>query len=533
MSSITGTSAKPILTIKQNKTAFNSANVASGAFNDDKTINHDANTNIAIGMTVTASGGSGSGVIPAAAYVESINSNTSFELSAATTGGNHTGATLTFTTGVLACIQEVGRQSDDMVTINGANQTANYTTLRNTIHMAGAGNAFFGSDPTLPANNPTNLLTGCRLYKLVDASGTDDQYWRTFLYTKDQHGLTVDTGSTLQNLVDSRTTNAATKSDYAVSAAFTVRPFAEPLRVISNPTTQSARVNFGDVRGGYAGVAGIANLSGGVFNGLFDIVMAQDAFDCPKPGEEIYFPAGIQGETMNAGIANIFMYYVLDEDNIIFYTDLAIYHPNMVVPGGVYNDDEIITHTANTSIQVGMKVTSSEAGMPSNSRVVSVTDTTHFTIQGDTTDGSKTGANLTFRNRRLSSPNENTFAAFGKAGGVSGGVDDFFTTAVINPTSLAITTSESQCQTIPRDGFNIIEFWATGGDTTIRLGLHKNLASANFDNNSPYFGGASPTIIIPQDTRTQVAINVSRIGGFKATTSNGSGDTLYWNYISG
>jgi hypothetical protein len=71
--------------------------VASGSFNDDPTITHASSSAIAVGMIVTATGGSGSGVIPTGAYVASITDATHFELSVTTTGGSKSGATLTFT----------------------------------------------------------------------------------------------------------------------------------------------------------------------------------------------------------------------------------------------------------------------------------------------------------------------------------------------------------------------------------------------------------------------------------------------------
>lgn len=60
-------------------------------YNNDPTITHDANSSIVPGLRVTGTG------IPAGSYVASINSTTSFELNASTTGGSVTNGTLTFT----------------------------------------------------------------------------------------------------------------------------------------------------------------------------------------------------------------------------------------------------------------------------------------------------------------------------------------------------------------------------------------------------------------------------------------------------
>jgi len=63
---------------------------ATCGYNNDPTITHDANARIYPGLPVSGEG------IPAGAYVASINSSTSFELSASTTGGSVTDGTLTF-----------------------------------------------------------------------------------------------------------------------------------------------------------------------------------------------------------------------------------------------------------------------------------------------------------------------------------------------------------------------------------------------------------------------------------------------------
>ena len=59
-------------------------------YNNDPTIEHDAAAAIIAGLGVSGTG------IPLGAYIASINSGTSFELSASTTGGSVTNGTLTF-----------------------------------------------------------------------------------------------------------------------------------------------------------------------------------------------------------------------------------------------------------------------------------------------------------------------------------------------------------------------------------------------------------------------------------------------------
>ncbi len=107
-----------------------------GAYNNDPTITHVANANIRVGQTVSAAGGSGSGVIPTGATVASLTDATHFELSAATTGGNHTGATLTFTSNALRYPKNmlVGSQvkwTDTASTLHANDKAGFFTIVEN------------------------------------------------------------------------------------------------------------------------------------------------------------------------------------------------------------------------------------------------------------------------------------------------------------------------------------------------------------------------------------------------------------------
>lgn len=397
--------------------------------------------------------------IPADAYVFKINSATEFILSAAANATNSS-CTLTFATGYLGALQEVGRQTGDLETVTGATEEAAYIAMRDIIHRPGNTNPFFAGDANQPPNAEINLLAGCKVYKRTDSGGgTGTEYWRTFLFTKDSHGLAVDSGSSVANLVDS---NGGSNTNYEFGFGLSNGIFNEPLRVLSNPTTTTARVDFGQTRGGVQTISGsIGTFSGGAFHGLIDIVSA-DAFDTPLVGDEITLPAGNGGNVMNFSSVRLFMYYVLDEDNIVLYSDRCV-HNNVTV---------------------------------------------------------------------LNHEEDRTLLLVGR-GGTAGGADEFSSAVTVNPTSLAITNSFGSTQVLP-SSIKMVEFWATGGDTTIQLGIHRSFTGSAYTNNAiTYTAQSTPTIVIPQDTKFQVAINTFEIGGFRAKTSNGSGDTLYWNYIVG
>jgi len=455
MASISGSSSRTIKHLKSCLTPVVATFTATGgAYNNaSQTVTHASNTNIRLGMTVTSNGAG----IPANAYVLKINSATEFILSANATSTS-SGRTLTFATGYLGALQEVGRQTGDLETVTGADEEAAYTAMRDIIHRPGNTNPFFGGDANQPPNAEINLLAGCKVYKRIDSGGgTGTEYWRTFLYTKDSHGLAVNSGSSLANLENS---NGVHGSDYAVGFSLTNGMFNEPLRVLSNPTTTTARVDFGQTRGGFQTVIGPATMLGGAFHGLMDIV-SDNAFDTPLVGDEITMPAGNIGNVMDFGLPNGFMYYVLDEDNIVLYTNRCI-------------------HGQNTT---------------------------------------------------LNHEEDRTFLCVGR-GGSQTGADEFSSAVTVNPTSLAITNSFGSTQVLP-SSIKMVEFWATGGDTTIELGIHKQLTDSGYTDNSITYSTSSPSIVIPQDTKFQVAINTFEIGGFRAKTSNGSGDTLYWNFIVG
>ena len=82
-------------------------------YNDDPTITHNANPLIVVGLGVSGTG------IPTGATVASINSTTSFELSAATTGGSVTNGTLTFSDVTVECFRVPKTVAWGYVVVNG------------------------------------------------------------------------------------------------------------------------------------------------------------------------------------------------------------------------------------------------------------------------------------------------------------------------------------------------------------------------------------------------------------------------------
>ena len=103
----TGTSmgkTKPMLMVEKTlpagstQTAGSSFTDATCDYNNDPTVTMDSTTNIRVGMRVSGTG------IPAGAFIVSITDSTTFELSAATTGGSVTNGTLTFTPAYIADI---------------------------------------------------------------------------------------------------------------------------------------------------------------------------------------------------------------------------------------------------------------------------------------------------------------------------------------------------------------------------------------------------------------------------------------------
>jgi hypothetical protein len=86
---------------------------ATCGYNNDPTITHDANALIVVGLGVSGTG------IPTGATVASINSTTSFELSAATTGGSVADGTLTFSDITVECFRVPKTVAWGYVVVNG------------------------------------------------------------------------------------------------------------------------------------------------------------------------------------------------------------------------------------------------------------------------------------------------------------------------------------------------------------------------------------------------------------------------------
>lgn len=368
-----------------------------------------------------------------------------------------------------AAIQEVGQQT---VTVNGTDypdvtlvqavgETAVYTAMRDIIHAVGDTNPFRAGNPNLPASATENLLTGCKVYKRHNTDSGAIEYWRTFLFQRDGHGLAVGSGSTVDNLL-----NKATASNYDVSFSAGNSLFLEPLRVIAKPGAAPSainRVNLGQSRGAFNTVQIVgATIQNGMLHGMVDIV-SDSALTSPVLGDEITAAGGIRGDIANVSMANAGMYFVLDEDHIVMYTNKHV------------------------------------SGTPGT-----LADETDLTFQG-----------------------------MGHSGGNPGGTDDFSSAVTMNPRSGAITNAYTAAGifTIPTD-VRMIEFFATAGDTTITLGFYKSQFTSG-GAHGPAFLITSPIIVVPQNTRVKVAVNTSEICAFQAKTSNGSGDTLYWNYIVG
>lgn len=373
----------------------------------------------------------------------------------------------TFTTpsGKTNALEEVGQQT---VTVNGVDypdvtlvqavgETAVYTAMRDIIHAAGSANPFKAGNPNLPASATENLLTGCKVYKRHNTDSGAIEYWRTFLFQKESHGIAVDTGSTVDNLL-----NKATASNYAVSFSAGNALFLEPLRIIAKPTEETCRVNLGQSRGAFNSlVVGASTLIGGQLHGLVDVV-SDSAITAPPLGGEIVAPSAVTGALLNASFPTAMMYYVLDEDHIVIYTNKQF-----------KNSGALTTLTDETS---------------------------------------------------------RTFLCLGNLNGDITQADQFASAVSMNPRSLAITTTYAD-QIIPTD-VRMIEFFATGGDTTIQLGFYKSLFTSG-GAHGPAFLVTSPIVVVPQNTRVKVPVNTSDICAFNAKTSNGAGDTLYWNYIVG
>ena len=320
MSEISGTPSRSKYNLKQFTTVSNasSALLDIGSVAGDVQTISVSDTNSPSHFTVeTLSGGSG--------YT-----NGDYTGQATTTTGSGSGMTVDISVvggTVVSCVinaQGSGYDPNEVITIDGpGGSNATFTIddtdldsarsqMHDIIHVTGSSNIFLASNPNLPASAPANILSGCRVFKLTD--GTNEEFYRVFLYTHDNHGVTVGTGTTKAELY------AGTR-DVSMSAANNI--FAEPLVVHSKPSGTKHRVVTGETGNAFSGVsiAGESALSGsGILRFPVDIVST--ATTDLQVGDEIVMPEGVKGELTDFSIAEWGYYFALDEDTLIFYSDM-------------------------------------------------------------------------------------------------------------------------------------------------------------------------------------------------------------------
>ena len=111
-----------------------------------------------------------------------------------------------------------------------------------------------------------------------------------------------------------------------VSISVAINTFANPIKILSKPTAAKHRCAFSaDTFGGYSNiVVGASTLNFGLMYGLFDIVSNTSTDGVLGVGDELIAPAGVVGETANLSVGSWGFYYVLDEDNIIVYSNRQV-----------------------------------------------------------------------------------------------------------------------------------------------------------------------------------------------------------------
>ena len=91
------------------------------AYNNDPTITHSADEKIVVGLSVSGTG------IPTGATIASINSSTSFELSASTTGGGVAAGTLTFSSNTITLSAARSVEAGTVLEVQGTSASATIT----------------------------------------------------------------------------------------------------------------------------------------------------------------------------------------------------------------------------------------------------------------------------------------------------------------------------------------------------------------------------------------------------------------------
>lgn len=215
-------------------------------------------------------------------------------------------------------VLEVGSLTDDVISagLTGhASLNAALDIFHATITTAGDANAFKSAATGEAPSSITNLMNGIKVYQ-VEGGGTT-RYFRTFLFSRDGHGLTVGGGTTAAEL------KAGTKD---TGGSIVLDVFGESREIVLKDTdARIHRISAGYSDGGYTTLmidGSTTNLDGGTLHFLADIKSNADTN--LEVGDEIYMPAGVRGEITNVSLVGWAYHYVLDEDNIIVYTQQTL-----------------------------------------------------------------------------------------------------------------------------------------------------------------------------------------------------------------
>lgn len=215
-------------------------------------------------------------------------------------------------------VLEVGTLTGDVISA-GLTGHASLNDALDAFHgivtAAGDANAFKSAATGEAPSSITNLKNGIKVYQ-VEGGGTT-RYFRTFLFSRDGHGKTVGGGTTAAEL------KAGTED---TGGSIVADIFAESHAIVLKDTdARIHRISAGYGSGGYTTlmIDGVTtNLDGGTLHFLADIKSNADT--TLEVGDEIYMPAGVRGEIANVSLIGWAYHYVLDEDNIVLYTQQTL-----------------------------------------------------------------------------------------------------------------------------------------------------------------------------------------------------------------
>ena len=222
------------------------SSVTGAEYNNETTIDHDgANKNVGVGMTITGTG------IPSSTTVASVESNSSFTISQATTGGARTGQTLTVDLGIDELEPNYGLgffETDHGLSETSLTLTADHSPCSHPSRSCDSTGGFRVSGATLSGitgGSAVNLTStfpiGVRILVIVPTAASN-------ALTVTSSGIYTIVAHSGNNVIVDRSfnVNAGTHGINYATATVSSHPLGDNVTLLADPATHKVHIHSSD-----------------------------------------------------------------------------------------------------------------------------------------------------------------------------------------------------------------------------------------------------------------------------------------------